>query len=79
MEQKYLTIREAMAHTGKAEETLRRWIRSVRNQFEIDLDDTNEQLEQKTPLLRKQNESTPMDRLVEINMGCLSLTGYCNE
>ena len=59
MDQEYLTIKEAIAHTGRAEETIRRWIRSVRNQFQVDLDDTNEQLEQKTPLLRKQNESNP--------------------
>lgn len=48
-----------MTHTGKSEETMRRWIRSVRNQFQIDLDDTNEVLEQKTAFLRKQNETQP--------------------
>ena len=59
MEKEYLTIKDAMAHTSKSEETIRRWIRSVRSQFQIDLDDTNEELEQKTTFLRKQNEAQP--------------------
>ncbi len=59
MDKEYLTVKDAMAHTGKSEETIRRWIRSIRGQFLIDLDDTNEQLAQKTPFLRKQNEAQP--------------------
>ena len=59
MEKEYLTIKDAMAHTDKSEETIRRWIRSVRSQFQIDLDDTNEVLEQKTAFLRKQNKTEP--------------------
>jgi len=56
MEQDYLTIKEAMVHTGRSESSIRRWIRALRNQHQIDLDHTNEQLEQTTPHLRKRNE-----------------------
>ena len=59
MENAYLTIKEAIAHTGRSEETIRRWVRSTRAQFLVELSDTNQELEQKTPLLRKQNESQP--------------------
>ncbi len=59
MDKEYLTVKDAMAHTGKSEETIRRWIRSIRSQYLINLDDTNEQLAQKATLLRKQNESEP--------------------
>ncbi len=59
MDKEYLTVKDAIAHTGKSEETIRRWIRSIRGQFLIDLGDTNEQLEQKTTFLRKQNEAQP--------------------
>ena len=57
MENAYLTIKEAIAHTGRSEETIQRWVRSTRAQFLVELSDTNQELEQKTPLLRKQNES----------------------
>ena len=59
MEQEYLTIKEAMAYTGSSQETIRRWIRTTRAQFLIELGDTNAELEQKTPFLRKQNEMQP--------------------
>ena len=59
MENAYLTIKEAIAHTGRSEETIRRWVRSTRAQFLVELSDTNQELEQKTPLLRKQNELQP--------------------
>ena len=45
-----------MVHTGRSESSIRRWIRALRNQHQIDLDHTNEQLEQTTPHLRKRNE-----------------------
>ena len=44
---------------GYSEETIRRWVRSTRAQFLVELSDTNQELEQKIPLLRKQNESQP--------------------
>ena len=56
MAQEYLTIKEAMVYTGRSESSIRRWIRALRNQFQIDLDHTNEQLQQTTPHLRKRNE-----------------------
>ena len=59
MENAYLTIKEAIAHIGRSEETIRRWVRSTRAQFLVELSDTNQELEQKAPLLRKQNESQP--------------------
>jgi len=59
MAQEYLTIKEAMVYSGRSEETIRRWIRSTRAQFLIEIEDTNQELEQKTPLLRKQNETHP--------------------
>jgi len=59
MEQDYLTIREAMTYAGTSESSIRRWIRSLRSQYQIERTDTNEQLELKTPLLRKRNEVLP--------------------
>ena len=55
MEPDYLTVQEAIQHTETSETTIRRWIRMVRSQYSVSLDDTNEQLEAKTPYLRKQN------------------------
>ena len=55
MEKEYLTIKEALAYTGASDSSVRRWVRSVRNQYQIELDYTNEQLEQATPILRKEN------------------------
>ena len=56
MEKEYLTIKEAIAYTGASESSIRRWVRLVRNQYQIELDHTNGQLEQLTPILRKRNE-----------------------
>ena len=56
MEDQYLTIKQAMVYTGKSEETVRRFIRSVRERNGVELDDTNEQIKPKTQILRKQNE-----------------------
>ena len=59
MENAYLTIKEAMAHTGRSEETIRRWVRHTRAQYQVELDETNDELEPKTHTLRKQNEANP--------------------
>ena len=56
MEEEYLTIPEAMAHTGKSEVTIRRFIRSLRHQYGVELDDTTDQLQEKTLVLRKTKE-----------------------
>jgi len=55
MDEDYLTIPEAIEYTGTSDATIKRWIRLVRAQFFIDLEDTNEQLALKTPHLRKEN------------------------
>ncbi len=54
----YLTIRQTATAFGKSDETIRRLIRQVRAMYQVDLEDTNEELEQKTPTLRKQNIKT---------------------
>ena len=61
MEEEYLTIKEAMSRTGKSEATIRRLVRMLRAQYEVGLGDTNDQIIQKTSLLRKRNESTDKD------------------
>ncbi len=53
MEHEYLTIQEAIPHIGKSEETIRRWVRHTRAQFQVELNETNVELEQKTVILRK--------------------------
>jgi len=57
-QQEYLTIRQAAQLFGKSDETIRRFIRLARAMHQVELEDTNEQLEEKTPILRKQNVST---------------------
>ncbi len=61
MEEEYFTINEAIGRTGKSEATIRRLVRMLRTQYEVGLGDTNDQIIQKTSLLRKRNESTDKD------------------
>ena len=61
MDEEYLTIKEAMGRTGKSEATIRRLVRMLRAQYEVGLGDSNDQIIQKTSLLRKRNESTDKD------------------
>ena len=61
MDEEYLTIKEAMGRTGKSEATIRRLVRMLRTQYGVELGDTNDQIVQKTSLLRKRNESTDKD------------------
>ena len=42
-----LTAKEVITHTGRSEETIRRQIRSVRAQYLVELDDTNQQVREK--------------------------------
>ena len=58
----YLTIKEAMDFTRKSEATLRRLIRSLRAQYDVKLDDTNDRIVEKTSLLRKRDERTDRNK-----------------
>ena len=59
MEEEYLTISEAMPYAKTSESSLRRWVRDVKTQYQIEPSDTNPELAQKTPILRKRNEVQP--------------------
>ena len=58
MENEYVTIKEAEQRTGKSDETIRRWIRFARSGYGVDLEDTDQQLEEKEAPLRKRNVTT---------------------
>ena len=74
MENAYLTIKEAIAHTGQSEETIWRWVRSSSTQFLVELFDANQGLEQKTPFSKSKMNHNQTELFTETD--CLSLICY---
>ena len=61
MEEEYLSIKDAMNRTVKSEVTIRRLVRMLRAQYDVEIGDSNDTSIPKTSLLRKRNESTDKD------------------